>query len=183
MTKKDPQATKAKLLHATVAVIMADGAANLTLEAVAKAAQVSKGGLLHHFPTKEALFYGLLELGKQAWEACLAAELSKEASDQLGYWHRAYIHASFNQAPEDIQILHAMRRVVSIYPNLFEAWREAYAQPISIPADDRLALGRSLTIQLACDALWFSELIGLPTMPSATQQALYSELLRLTYEH
>lgn len=183
MTKKDPQATKAKLLHATVAVIMADGAANLTLEAVAKTAQVSKGGLLHHFPTKEALFHGLLELGKQAWEACLAAELSKEASDQPGYWHRAYIHASFNQSPEDIQILHAMRRVVAIYPNVFEAWREAYAQPIPVPANDRLALGRSLTIQLACDALWFSELIGLPSMPSATQQALYAELLRLTYEH
>ncbi|GAA5527169.1 TetR/AcrR family transcriptional regulator [Herpetosiphon gulosus] len=182
MTKKDPQATKAKLLHALIAVIMRDGAANVTLEAIAKEASVSKGGLLHHFPTKESLFQGLLDLAKQAWETCLAGELAKQSPEVVGYWCRAYVHASFSQPPEDIQMLHAVRRVVAIYPELFDYWRETYVQTTPAPADDGLTLGRSLTIQLACDSLWFSELIGLPIISAAAQQALYDELLRLTYE-
>ncbi len=158
------------------------GRPNLTLEAVAKAATVSKGGLLHHFPTKEALFHGLLDRAEHAWDVCLAAELAKESNDRLGYWCRAYIHARFNQSPLDIQLLHAMRQVVTIYPRLFDYWREQYVQAAPTPVDDGLSLGRALTIQLACDGLWFSELIGLPTMPPTSQQTLYNELLRLTNE-
>ncbi|MDO8275460.1 MAG: TetR/AcrR family transcriptional regulator, partial [Serpentinimonas sp.] len=44
--------TRNALLEATNTVILRDGIAHLTLEAVAKEAGVSKGGLLYHFPSK-----------------------------------------------------------------------------------------------------------------------------------
>ena len=39
------------------------GVAKLTLEAVAKEAGVSKGGLLYHFSNKEALIEGMIVRG------------------------------------------------------------------------------------------------------------------------
>ena len=44
-----------RILEAAERVITEVGAAHLTLDAVAQAAGVSKGGLLYHFPSKESL--------------------------------------------------------------------------------------------------------------------------------
>jgi AcrR family transcriptional regulator len=49
-----------RLLDAAERVVAESGATHLTLDAVAKSAGVSKGGLLYHFPTKEALLEGML---------------------------------------------------------------------------------------------------------------------------
>jgi AcrR family transcriptional regulator len=49
-----------RLLDAAERVVTESGATHLTLDAVAKSAGVSKGGLLYHFPSKEALLEGML---------------------------------------------------------------------------------------------------------------------------
>lgn len=54
-------AARAKLLDAFVTILLEQGERAATLEAVAAAAGVSKGGLLYHFPTKDALVEGLAE--------------------------------------------------------------------------------------------------------------------------
>jgi AcrR family transcriptional regulator len=48
------------ILAAAESVALRRGAAHLTLEAVAKEAGVSKGGLLYHFRTKETLLEGMI---------------------------------------------------------------------------------------------------------------------------
>ena len=59
-----------KLLDAANAVVARQGIANLTLEAVAVEAGLSKGGLLHHFPTKDRLVEGLVRRCAESWRAC-----------------------------------------------------------------------------------------------------------------
>lgn len=62
MTKsrtRDPKATRRKLLDAA-AEICAEGANSVSLEAVAARAGVSKGGLLYHFPSKNALLRAMV---------------------------------------------------------------------------------------------------------------------------
>ena len=53
--------TRERILAAAIEVIRTDGAANLTLDRVATAAGVSKGGFLYHFGSKDALMAGLLD--------------------------------------------------------------------------------------------------------------------------
>ena len=48
-----------RILDAAEARLLQRGPAGLVLDAVAREAQVSKGGLLYHFPSKEALVAGL----------------------------------------------------------------------------------------------------------------------------
>ncbi|WP_326601007.1 TetR/AcrR family transcriptional regulator [Rhodococcus sp. PD04] len=54
-------AARAKLLDAFVTILLEQGERAATLEAVAATAGVSKGGLLYHFPSKDALVEGLAE--------------------------------------------------------------------------------------------------------------------------
>lgn len=48
------------ILIAASEVIAQDGAGKLTIDAVAKKAEMSKGGVLYHFPSKDALLEGML---------------------------------------------------------------------------------------------------------------------------
>ena len=66
--KKQPEQVRANLLEAAARRIGKDGVQGLRLEAVAKDAGVSKGGLFHHFPNKAALLEGLYEEQYQQFE-------------------------------------------------------------------------------------------------------------------
>lgn len=73
-----PPAAREKLLDAYADLLRDEGERAATLEAVAAKAGVSKGGLLYHFKSKEALALGLcermLELGRIDIESMSAAE-------------------------------------------------------------------------------------------------------------
>lgn len=50
-----------QLLDSALQVVSQEGFGAMTLDAVARAAGVSKGGLIHHFPSKDALIVGMLD--------------------------------------------------------------------------------------------------------------------------
>ena len=49
------------IIDAAEVVVAEVGAAHMTLDAVAGKAGISKGGLLYHFPTKEALLEAMIK--------------------------------------------------------------------------------------------------------------------------
>ena len=53
--------SRAAIIEAALHVLARDGAGQLTLDAVAREAGISKGGLMHQFKTKEAVIRALLE--------------------------------------------------------------------------------------------------------------------------
>ncbi|NJK75275.1 MAG: helix-turn-helix transcriptional regulator [Microcoleus sp. SU_5_6] len=69
--------TRETLLRAAAQVILDRGVEALTLDAVARQAEVSKGGLLYHFPNKNALVVGLGEQLIQEFEVALQAEFDR----------------------------------------------------------------------------------------------------------
>jgi AcrR family transcriptional regulator len=62
-----------RLLDAAEAVVVRQGIANLTLDAVAAEARMSKGGLLHHFSSKDRLVEALVRRSAESWRACYMA--------------------------------------------------------------------------------------------------------------
>jgi len=71
-----------KILTAAVEIAHENGAANLSLDAVAARAGVSKGGLLYHFPTKAALMRSVVETFVAKVEADLE-DMSKDGGNLL----------------------------------------------------------------------------------------------------
>src|SRR3954449_11619979 len=81
-----PARTKDRLLDAAATVVHRDGAQALTLDAVAREAEVSKGGLLYHFKSKRELVEALVE----RW----MAEFQKEPAEADPAFVRGYVKAS-----------------------------------------------------------------------------------------
>src|SRR5437868_5504139 len=91
----EPVATEIKgvrdrLLDAAERVVVRDGVQNLTLEAVAREAGVSKGGLLYHFHTKSELVIAIVE---RLASNCDAGHkrIGDEDGESAGAFTRAYV--------------------------------------------------------------------------------------------
>lgn len=63
------QATHASVFAAVTELILRGGVPAVTLSAVCRAAGISKGGLMHHFPTKEAMVHSFVS---HSCDACLS---------------------------------------------------------------------------------------------------------------
>lgn len=70
-----------RILDAAVNVINRDGVRAVTFESVAAEARLTRGGLLYHFPSREALLRGIDEYLAQAWEASMETLLGKRADE------------------------------------------------------------------------------------------------------
>lgn len=180
MPKKAPHETREKLQLAAVDLIIDAGLVALTLDAVARRAGVSKGGLLHHFPTKDALLLSLVAQLSAQWYALLADELAREEEGVPGRAARAYIGATFARDAVGERLLRAVAQVVATYPALIEAEFNPFTLENPLKGDDGLPPGRALVIRIACDGVWFGEFAGLPLITDQERAELRAELVRLT---
>ncbi|MFD3378237.1 MULTISPECIES: TetR/AcrR family transcriptional regulator [unclassified Streptomyces] len=87
MTSRAPRsarsvARRAEILRATLEVIAERGYRGASLAAVAERVGLTQQGLLHHFPTKEALLVAVMAERDQ-WDAMPATRLRLDLLDQL----------------------------------------------------------------------------------------------------
>jgi AcrR family transcriptional regulator len=180
MSKKNPIETREKLVQAAAQLVVSKGINRVTLEQVALEAGVSKGGLLHHFPTKQALLSGLMEQVGKVFKARLEKFMGLETSDQPGRLARAYIRASFEYEADELQLTNAIAKVVSEFPELLLELQAEFAQLDQEMQSDGLPAARAIVIRLACDGLWFSELIGVASLQEPLRQQMLQELIAMT---
>jgi AcrR family transcriptional regulator len=102
--------SRTRIVAAAERVVARDGGGNLTLDAVAKEAGVSKGGLLYHFPSKEALLQAILEAHVLAKLAALEEQRQKCSS---GGEHCTYLEAHI-RATESMLCADAANREVGV---------------------------------------------------------------------
>jgi AcrR family transcriptional regulator len=180
MTTKQQHAlqTRQRLLEAALNITRAQGAAGLTLDAVAREAGISKGGLLHHFPNKEALIETLLEQLFTEFEARVN-DYARQETAETGRWLRAYVRATFDPASPPIDVWIALlpviqdERLLALIRADTEQWRTRLL-------NDGVPRGRAMVIWQAADAFWIDHVFRLnPTEPAAHAEMM-TELLKLT---
>lgn len=96
--KKQRANSREKILAAAADVARESGPGNLSLEAVAHRAGVSKGGLLYNFPTKAKLMQALVEHYLREFQEAL--ETTRKACSQ-GNLLAAYVKLSAKKFEED----------------------------------------------------------------------------------
>lgn len=90
MRKKQPEQVRRALLDAATQILVTRGAAALTIQAVAEAAGVTKGGLFHHFASKQALIAALHKDLFDKLDEQIDAIMEKDPVPE-GSFTRAYI--------------------------------------------------------------------------------------------
>lgn len=173
--------TRQTILQAAYQLVQREGGDRLTLDAVAHEAGLSKGGLLYHFPTKDALVGGMVAHLIDQFERDLELARGKETPGP-GSWLRAYIRASCNSPDEEINGATALLAAVANNPSLLEPLRSRYDSWQMHTENDGVPPARATIIRLALDGLWFAELLDLAPPGGSLREQLITELLALTHE-
>lgn len=153
-----------ELLDAAEAVIVRDGIASLTLDAVAAEAKVSKGGLLHHFPSKNRLVEALVVRTADAIRSH-NDEAYRRAPEGPGRMARGLLASNLRDMREWCTTCQrssaAAFTALAHNPSLIEPMRAAYADLHRRMADDDLPDGVADAVVAAIDGLWLYWVLGL----------------------
>jgi AcrR family transcriptional regulator len=153
----------------------------LTFDAVADRAGVSKGGVIYHFPSKEALLEAIVSrllqrFSEQHAEAAL--NLPEGPHRQLV----AYVMASLTGNGETKRINAALLAASANDLKLLAPVRQYYREWFARLDDFGLRFERAAAISLAVDGLWLLELLPLSPLDQEQRHRLSQEIFRLIKE-
>lgn len=174
--------TKTRILAAAEQVVLERGVPALTLDAVAEAAGLSKGGLIYHFGSKEALIRAMIaRIG-----ACMQERMDKltAADGQAGGWIRAYLGAAFPPpgTPDDQDAMReaALIAALGYDPTLLAPYAAQYAGWVGQQRTDGIEPVLAAIVRLAADGLWLNEVFGIRAVDPADRAAVLQRLRDMT---
>jgi AcrR family transcriptional regulator len=181
--KKTPSLTREHILQAAGRLVSTEGVAALTLDAVAKAAGISKGGLLYHFPSKEALMLGMIDALHKSMLDLHEEERRRLADpDGPGSWHHAWINTGFHRCSGCDDVTADMLVAVAKEPCFQSRLQKGMADWNALRIQDGVARAVSNLIHAAIDGIKLHKIIGLPTPPDKEIEELRALLHRLVDE-
>jgi AcrR family transcriptional regulator len=176
------ESARNRILDAAESRILSAGPGGLVLDTIAADAGVSKGGLLYHFPSKEALVAGLCERMLDGFERTLAS--LTEADGSAGSWTRAYLASTVTRsgrpADESAQLMAAILATLGRDSAHLEAVREHFARWHRRIAQDGIDPNAAIIVRLAADGLWLSSLLGLNQLDDTEGPSVISALRSMT---
>lgn len=181
-TKRDRTHTRDDLLKAAERIVVRDGASTLTLDAVARDSGISKGGVLYHFPTKDALITAMIDRISDRFERDIDARL-KQLPASPGRWTRAYLDASLDEASwtDDLNAAAnaGLLAAIAASPATLDPLRIRYAHWQAQIEVDGIDPSVGTLIRMAVDGLWLADLLGLAPPDAATRAQLHTQLIQL----
>lgn len=175
--RRAPDDTRAQIIEKALEVAAELGASGFTLDAVAARTTVSKGALLHHFPSKIALLEGMVDhLGRMHTDMILA-EAARDP-EPYGRNARAYLRATVNEpvTPQDVSIGRVIMAACAIDPALAQRWN-GWIDKVKIDdPSDPVGADDALMLRLIADGLWMSDLFGTHRVSPDQRKALLSLL-------
>lgn len=177
--ERNAKQTQRRILDATHQILLEGGhLSKFSLDSVAKAAGVSKGGLMHHYTSKEALLQAAAEDVIVRFEERYAAELAEE-SDAAGKTVRAYIKTALQPAgqfsDEISPILLTFLRKQNpddAAPTRAERWRAEFE------ADEIDPVLASI-VRFAVDGMLYTEVIDHEPIDADLREQIYERLLSM----
>lgn len=151
------RSTRDRLLDAFESLLVGAGSRGATLDAVAAAAEVSKGGLLYHFHSKDELVEGMLERLRAQGEADVE-KMRAAPEGPVDF----YLQTSVDSGSDFDRALIAAARIAqenddrasAALADLREGWFAVLREHLG---DESLAR----TVQLIGDGLYFDDTTGL----------------------
>ncbi len=169
----DPNLTHDRILDAALTVIGQAGACRMTLEAVAAEADVSKGGLLYHFPDKESLLRGVLDRHLDRRKQWMEQHKTGAGIADL-------MHARIDvvRMPETAPAALPLLGVLALEPKLLARPQAESAAMMARLRSDPKHFVDALLLTLASTGLIVSEALGTVTLSPDERTAVLDELHR-----
>ena len=173
--------TRERILDALQDILISDGYSSVTLEAVARDASVSKGGLLYHFPSKVAMLSGLIDRLTE-----MAEEEFREAEEGDEGVVRVFLRTSLPQSTEERELYWAVIAALRTHDELpeeavtkvqgtFTRWGEMLHEAVADPVLAEVILR-------AGDGLYMSAIAGMPQPSPEMNQRMIDRLVEMADE-
>ena len=169
------------IIDAAEDVVIETGARHMTLDAVAARAKVSRGGLLYHFPNKEALLRAMLErrvtMHTQSRKELLASLSEGREREAI-----AHVLSSLEGDEKIKKVSAALFAAVAHDPKLLMPYRQESRKIIDEMAEGGLRFERAAAIALAVDGLKLVELLGMSPFNRKERGRIIKEIIALAKE-
>jgi AcrR family transcriptional regulator len=183
MSPRSSQSGRERLVDAAERVILEQGPGQLSVEAVIRAAGLSKGAFFHHFASKDALLLAIIERLQRELEGRLQERAATRGS-QRGRRLRAQIEMTFDDQPRQRARLKALLLAIiegAVSGSAFvKAARRANQHELRANLRDDVPVGESLVVHFALDGYWLNECLGGVALAPAERTALRDSLRRLS---
>lgn len=167
---------KIDILNAASKIVSERGIFNLTLEAVAEEAGFSKGGLLYHFPSKEALVKGMVDHLTNNYREKIANKSNMDLNDK-GKWVRAYVDVTFNETYENKDMNSGLLAAKAVNAELLDPIRKLYEEWQDEIEHDGIDPIKATIIRLATDGIWLAELFDIYHIGDHKKELVYKTLI------
>lgn len=181
MTENKSFTKRYKIIMAAADIVRNEGVSQLTLEGVATKAGVSKGGLLYHFPNKDALISEMVTI----FTNCYTREIQDivQSDEQpSGKWSRAYLEATVNELEGGVELSAGLLAAVFTNPQLLTELQNQYTVWQRNIENDGIDAVHSTIARLVADGMWFAEIFGLAPIEKNLRGRVVKELVEWTRE-
>lgn len=171
--------TRNHILETTKQFILENDFNSLTLDAVAKKAEVSKGGLLYHFPSKDKLIMGLgeklfKEFEKNFYKAGESDPIEK------GKWTRALIETTKKDLIQDAELNVGVLAASILEQKASKNISGTYNSIIEKLQDDSLSTVIVDIIRVSLDGLYYSQTLNVAPLEEERIEVVIQELIKMT---
>jgi len=175
------ESSRDAILDAAEAIVREQGAAHLTLDAAAERAGLSKGGVLYHFQTKDALLVALVERMTQAFQG-LYAETRARMGDDPKRMLEAYIEAVFSAEERLGSTSCSLIPALASNPELLEPIRRFYKHHFAQLSNVPVGWDQAAIVTLALDGMWLLEMLGVSPLGPQDEKRIAKLLARFATE-
>ncbi|SFM12041.1 TetR/AcrR family transcriptional regulator [Salibacterium qingdaonense] len=165
-----------QILEGASKVVSERGLHRLTLDAVAKECGMSKAGLIHHFPNKEAL---ITAMNDQV--AARFAGSIENAYEQEPSYNKAYLKGSMKElnSSDLLNVSNSLLAAIATNPELIQPWNEAYKEMDEKMKQDGVSDELASVVRLVSDGLWFANMFDLQPLSEQEQDHIKHYLFTL----
>src|SRR4051812_1785170 len=182
MSPRTYSSARDRILDAAEGLIRSGGIGQLSVEAVATEAKVSKGGFFHHFASKDELLVAFLERLVGGVQVQIAQKAAGDPEPR-GARLRAQISLAFDMGDavmEDwIALLLAFLQVASAQPALLQRSRQINSEVIARDEAEDIPVGRAIAIQFALDGYGLALGVGSAALTPKQKAAFRDSLMAL----
>jgi AcrR family transcriptional regulator len=170
--------SREKILHAAEEVVMEVGAGHLTLDAVAKKAGVSKGGLMYNFPTKESLLESMIVRLVTLWKESYLRAVNDFPNTATGKL-KAQIKATVTLDQRYRCVTNALLAASANEPKLMMPVKKHYRQIFAELQDAGIDFEVAAVLLMAASGLCTTEILGYSPFSGGERSGVVNQLLAM----
>ncbi len=176
--KKQPELIRRALLDQAARITLAQGLSKVTFQAVADAVGVTKGGVMHHFATKNALILEVFNDAMAKFEVEVDAAMAKDPV-RYGSFTRAYIDATISLGVKGQEEFNSQATLYVLMlgdielRELWAEWSNKQLKKHEVTDNTEILC----MVRLVADGIWLSDFSGINI---SDKTSLRARLIKMT---